>query len=315
MTDFIYKIYQPEDLLSHFSTRKNETRIGEKINTGLNNSAQYAIIGVCEDIGPQSNLGRPGASKGFHAFLSRFLNMQSTHFISATNLTIVGEIQQNTSFTTIEAGNKQVESLDLLVSKCVSEILEAGKTPILIGGGHNNALPLIKATHDHYQESIDVVNLDPHADTRPTDGRHSGNSFSYGLENNWIDTYAVLGLHKPFNSSFILNFLEQKKCYFTFFEDYILNQKNLESDISHLERSSGKPLGIELDMDSIAYMPSSAMGPSGWQMEDARKYILLLKQSKRKIAYLHLTEAAPTTPDEMLIVGKALAYLIYDFTA
>jgi hypothetical protein len=31
------------------------------------------------------------------------------------------------------------------------------------------------------------------------------------------------------------------------------------------------------------------------------------------VAYLNLTEAAPTTPEEVLHVGKALSYLVTDF--
>ena len=36
---------------------------------------RYVIFGIPEDIGPRANLGFGGADKGFHAFLTKFLNL------------------------------------------------------------------------------------------------------------------------------------------------------------------------------------------------------------------------------------------------
>ena len=36
-------------------------------------------------------------------------------------------------------------------------IFEAGKTPIIIGGGHNNAFGIMKGFYEHYQKSINVL--------------------------------------------------------------------------------------------------------------------------------------------------------------
>lgn len=315
MSNFTFSKFTKADLATFVSTREKETRIGEITYVGLENDAQFALLFINEDIGPQTNLGRPGAGNASTAFLSRFLNMQDTPYLSGRKITFIGQIIQNTTFSSVEEGKKQVTELDELVQKQVELILENGKTPILIGGGHNNAFPIIKAYNSTFGKKLDVINLDPHADTRALEGRHSGNSFSYALTNKWIEKYTVLGLHKPYNSVFILDFLKEHNCSFTFFDQYITGENTLENDMEIIAKSPNLDLGVELDMDSIAYMPSSAMGPSGWQMEEARKYILLLKKSKRKLAYLHLPEAAPITSEEQIIVGKALAYLVYDFIA
>ena len=52
-------------------------------------------------------------------------------------------------------------------------------------------------------------------------------------------------------------------------------------------------MGIEIDMDAIAYMPSSAFSPSGWSLDQIRTLLLKLGHIKPQIAYLNLTEAAP----------------------
>jgi formiminoglutamase len=72
-------------------------------------------------------------------------------------------------------------------------------------------------------------------------------------------------------------------------------------------------VGIEIDMDSIAYMPSSAFSPSGWSLDQMRTLLLKLGHIKPQIAYLNLTEAAPLDERDDLIVGKALSYLVRDF--
>jgi hypothetical protein len=58
-------------------------------------------------------------------------------------------------------------------------------------------------------------------------------------------------------------------------------------------------------------MPSSAYTPSGIQMEQARYYIRHLS-GNRNVAYFHLPEGAPITNLDEKIVGKGLAYLIWD---
>jgi formiminoglutamase len=73
-------------------------------------------------------------------------------------------------------------------------------------------------------------------------------------------------------------------------------------------------VGLEIDMDSIAYMPSSALSPSGWTLDQVRKFTHLFVKTQKKVAYLNLTEAAPVTETDTLIVGKALSYLVRDFT-
>lgn len=314
MSNFLFQPIDDSIIKQFLSERANEKRIGQCVNLGLVNSANYALLAIKEDIGPQTNLGRPGARRAFESFLSKFLNMQSNEFCSGDQLSLYGIISQNLSFSSQEEGFLLVEELDEMVEHHIQKIIQHGKIPIIIGGGHNNAYPIIRGHFQLNRTSMDIVNLDAHADTRALEGRHSGNPFSYAITDGYINQYSVLGLHKPYNSQYILDFLHNNKCRFQFFEDYISEKQSFVSDLIAITSENPQiELGIELDMDCIAYMPSSAMGPCGFSIEQARYFIRHFKQSNRKISYLHLPEAAPENEQQANITGKALAYLVYDF--
>ena len=315
MTNFIFKP-ATQDLLLHFTTKRiGETKIGEKIELSSSlKEAKYVLIGIEENLGPQANGGFSGAENAFNAFLKRFLNMQSNRFLTGNELAFIGSIQQTTDFKNIETAKSAITELDLLVETVLKPYIHQGLIPIVIGGGHNNAYPIIKTISEAANKAIDVINLDPHADCRALEGRHSGNSFSYANENGYINHYSVLGLHKNYNSTFILDYLEYNNFYYTFFDDYILNPSQFDMDLTKtfLSISKERKFGIELDLDAIAFTPSSAFTPSGFNSLEARKYIKTLSKHSN-CCYLHLPEAAPTNETEEKITGKLIAYLVADF--
>lgn len=317
MSKYNFKVehFTSNDLKKITSHRIGEKKIGETIQVDwTHSSCKFVIIGVIDDIGPQANLGLPGAINGFKPFLNRFLNMQDNRYLQGESIGLFGTVKSDYKYTNIEEARDYVSHLDNYVSKCVKQILEQNKVPILIGGGHNNGYPLLKATSEHYNQNIDCVNLDPHADCRALEGRHSGNPFSYAFKNNYLREYTVFGLHESYNSESIYNFLDEHNCSYSFFEDYIDSPQQFINDLTsfNINRNKKVMLGIELDLDSIAMMPSSAYTPSGILIEWARKYIRMLSK-ENNICYLHLTEGAPNSPLEDKIVGKTLAYLTADF--
>src|SRR5690554_7982236 len=93
-----------------------------------------------------------------------------------------------------------VEELDNFLIKILLEHINQNHIPKVIGGGHNYAYPLMKFSYERYQQQIQVVNFDAHADYRRLEGRHSGNPFSYAFEDGYLKKYFVLGLHQRFNS-------------------------------------------------------------------------------------------------------------------
>jgi formiminoglutamase len=303
--------FDKDDINKSFSTRDGETKLGQVINNSP--KPKYVILGIEESIGPKANSGRSGAENGFKSFLSVFNAMQSNESLVGDNIQILGKVIQRQ-----EDENelfKTVEELDDFVFEVLKSHISENQIPIIIGGGHNNAFPLIRFSKHRFSHSIDVVNLDAHADYRLLERRHSGNPFSYAFKEGYLKNYHVFGLHQRYNSQRTLNDLRRDGHKFTFNESYLMEERNYLDDfkIKMKEiKDQENYLGIELDLDVIARMPSSASSPVGISIETARQYLRIFGTNE-KVAYLHLPEGAPQTDEEERIVGKTLAYLVSDF--
>lgn len=303
--------YGKIDLQNCFSPRTGETKLGEVINNLQN--PKYIILGVEESIGPRANKGQSGAENGFKTFLNSFLNMQSNESLRGDNILVLGKIVQKHEIQ--NDLSTKVEELDQFIFEVLEKYVSDSQIPIVIGGGHNNAFPLMKFSANKYSKAINVVNLDAHADYRQLEGRHSGNPFSYAFRHGHLNQYHVFGLHQRYNSQQILNDLRRDGHQFTFHEDYILEEKSYLHDFkSVINQMSSEEnyLGIELDLDAIEHMPSSAFTPVGVPISIARQYLKVFAEYP-KLAYLHLPEGAPKTDREDRIVGKTLAYFVSDF--
>lgn len=313
---FSFNPYYQETLSQLTNIREGETKVGEKIQVfhqDLEKTSKYVLLGISEDIGPQANGGNPGSTSAFGAFLPRFLNMQVNHFLTVDDVVVLGEIQSHVSFENIKQARNLVGELDDFVTSILQPFTDQQCIPIVIGGGHNNAFPIIRAVSNSEKQPIHVINLDPHADIRRLEGRHSGNPFSTAFQEGFLKFYVVMGLHQSYNSQYILDQLKTNGFMYSFFDDYIFGNADFNADLKAFKTQiESNPYGIELDMDAIAYLPSSAFTPSGISIEQARSYIFQLAKSNQ-VRYLHLPEAAPKTPKEEAIVGKTLAYLVSDF--
>jgi formiminoglutamase len=305
-----------EKVVSQTYPREGETKLGEKVATFddlADFKGKYVVLGISEDIGPRANVGFGGADKAFDAFFKRFLNVQSNRFLSGESVCMLGQIKTTVDFTTIRDARVIIEELDDFVTEILTPCIEAGAIPIVIGGGHNNAFPIIRAWSQVHKKTLNVVNCDPHADFRALEGRHSGNAFSYAFDQGFLKLYGVLGLHQSYNSEYILDALEKNSMLYSFWDDYLAGREDFNNDLkSFFDKFQQQPYGVELDMDCIADMPSSAVSPSGLTLEEARRYVLKMAGSKQ-VSYLHLPEAAPKTEIEETHAGKALVYLVTDF--
>ena len=304
-----------DETITHLThIREGEVKLGQKISTGKpTEKTRFLILGIEESAGPQANYGLAGSENAFSAFLSRFLNMQSNRYLSGEQITILGTIKSKAFDFSINSYREAIKELDHLIEEILNEFVNKNIVPIIIGGGHNNTFPLINATSKIYNEALFVVNCDPHADCRKLEGRHSGNGFSYAFEKGSLNEYCPIGLHKAYNSEYIFNFLEEKKCFYTFFEDYIKNPDGFYDDINFISaKAKNKIVGLDIDLDSISMMPSSAFTPSGFQLDQVR-YLVQKLGSLKETKYLHLTEGAAINEIEKKTVGKTLAYLCWDF--
>lgn len=308
---FVFQPYSVDELIAMTATRTGDVKIGQQLHEEEN--AEYIILGIEESVGPQANQGKSGAEYAFRAFLTKFLNMQANDFLKNKKIAVIGSIKSEVAVPEL---NKYlaVESLDEIVTAILTKYWKLGKKVIVVGGGHNNAYPIIKAIAKKIERPLSVVNLDAHADYRLKEGRHSGNGFRYASEEGFLNQYFALGLHVPYNAAYMLADMKKAGHQFTFFEEYIGGERDWGKDFEQLAEkfeNSGSAIGIELDLDAIANMPSSACSPSGVSLETARRYIRTLTKLNNW-HYLHLTEGAPTDKKEDETVGKALAYLTFD---
>lgn len=328
-------IYDLQKITPWIRVRKGEGKLGEHVGllpkdssleAALSNSNEkYVLFGIPEDIGIIGNYGKPGARNAWQSCLPELLNVQNNQFVKGKKLLLLGHLDFEEELEQIDAleGDDQVKKarelttlIDTEVTHLVRQIVQCGKIPIVVGGGHNNAYGIIKGTALALKEAINCLNVDAHSDFRKREGRHSGNGFSYAFYEGFLDHYFIMGLHENYVSKKQFKNLDtEKKIQFNTFEElFIRKEKGFDFELLEaLEFIKHSKFGLEIDMDSVAHAPSSAQSCSGFHLNQLRE--IVFKASKIKnVAYLHICEAAPKqgTEDDFQI-GKALSYLITDF--
>ncbi|WP_282135899.1 formimidoylglutamase [Seonamhaeicola maritimus] len=315
--------------------RQGESKFGQHIKLltrisniyeQLNNlDVKYVIFGVPEDVGVIANLGKTGTAKAWEASLKVLLNIQSNKYTKAKEVLILGHLNFSdemeqiskldvTKKRDLKKARDLVEIIDVQVTYLVSQIVMAGKKPIIIGGGHNNAYGNIKGTSLAVNTPISVVNFDAHSDFRPEEGRHSGNAFSYAFAEGFLNKYFVFGIHENYTSDKTLTTLNKVKAvkYNTFDSIEIRNELKFNSEMERaLKHISKDAYGIEIDCDAIENITSSAMTPSGFSVNQTRKFVNYFGENENA-KYLHICEAAPSKRAASQ-VGKLITYLITDF--
>jgi formiminoglutamase len=340
-----FKLYSRQDVLSYTKIRRFVTRIGEHVNVAEdksnitasieNTTSPYVLFGIPEDIGIRANMGIGGADTVWEPFLSDFLNFQSNDFFAGNELLLLGYfdfsemkflIEQNALDVDekIDAYRHAVITIDEEVEQLTKIITGAGKIPIAIGGGHNNAYPLIKGAAKGLHKSgriplaqVNAINLDAHSDFRPVEGRHSGNGFRYAEEDGFLEKYCILGLHENHLPQNVwLDIVNNPFIDFITFEDIFIHEKrNFLQAMAHaVDFTDDNYTGIEVDLDCIENVLSSAMTPSGFSSLHARQFVSYASD-KCKAAYLHICEGAAVLQDgrKSETTGKLIGYLVSDF--
>ena len=328
-------LFNKNDLKNLLKNRQGESKFGKHIHYLSNFNTIYedifnldvthVIFGIKEDIGVFANYGKIGASKAWDATLKSLLNIQSNAFTKANKVLILGyldysitleklkELDQNNEKHILKA-RKRVAKIDLDVSELVYQIIKAGKIPIIIGGGHNNAYGNIKGTSLALKNSVNAINFDAHSDYRAEEGRHSGNGFSYAHHDGFLNRYFIFGLHENYTSDRIFKNLDKNKLiqYNTFEEIEVKKELKFDGELQRASEFITKsPFGIEIDCDAIKNIPSSAMTPCGFSTNKVRRFVNFFGKHENA-KYLHICEAAPTIETEAQ-VGKLITYLITDF--
>jgi formiminoglutamase len=340
-----FKFYDKQDILYFTRIRRFETKLGERLQVirdkqqleqSLEQStAKYVMFGIPEDIGVRANYGNGGTDSSWMPFLSSFLNIQSNDFLGGDEILLLGHfdfgdvkylIEQNahSNEERIDAYRHAVYGIDEEVESLAKIITQYNKIPIAIGGGHNNAYPLIKgAAKGLYKAGliqlaqINAVNLDAHTDFRPSEGRHSGNGFRYAEEDGFLQKYCVVGVHENYLPQNVwLDIVNNPFIDFITYEDIFIHEKrNFIQAVAHATGfTEDNYTGIEVDLDSIEGVLSSASSPSGISVLNARQFVSFAS-ADCKPAYLHICEGAMQLNDGRKdeSTGKLISYLVSDF--
>jgi len=340
-----FKFYSKEDILSLTKVRRFETRMGERVKFLKPGSdwpevlkeldAKYVILGIPEDFGVKANYGTGGTETAWLSFLSSFLNLQSNDFLTGENILILGHFDfgdvkfliENNAYNPEEKINAYRHALNIVdeeVENLLKVIASAKKIPIVIGGGHNNAYPIIKGVAKGLHKAeliplpqINCINLDAHADYSVAEGRHSGNGFRYAEEDGYLGKYCMVGLHESYISQNVLMDIHNNPFldYISYEEIFIHERKNFIQAVAHAAGfTEDSYTGIEIDLDCVENVLSSAITPSGITPLLARKFVTFTAQDS-KPAYLHISEGATQLSDgrKSETTGKLISYLVSDF--
>ncbi|CAM3956049.1 formimidoylglutamase [Flavobacterium sinopsychrotolerans] len=327
------------DLAKITNHRSGEIKFGEKMITVPKETdtieflktceAKYVLFGIPEDIGVRANFGRPGAASAWDSSIKSIANIQHNRFCKGSQLIILGQLDvseameevQNLDFNDSNDRSKLsqlVDKIDKDVSHIIFNLVKLGKTPIVIGGGHNNSYGNIKGSALAKGKPINAINFDAHSDFRILEGRHSGNGFSYAYEEGFLKKYFIFGLHENYTSKSVLDIIkkiEDRVRFNTYDSVNIRKEKEFDLEMANaLEFINDDFFGIEIDLDAIPNIACSAMTMSGFSVEQLRQFISFFAKNKNA-TYLHICEGAPDLGEEKNnhLIGKLIGYLITDF--
>lgn len=339
-----FRYYRKEEILQQTSLRKFETRMGEVVQTmqpGLTlqkeldqSTASYVLIGIPEDIGVQANMGAPGGGQMWYAFLHAFLNSQSNDFLEGEEVLVLGyfdfsvvrELVDKMALDNEEkvgAYRHAVNTIDEEVEGLVKAIVQSGKIPLVISGGHNNAYPCLKGAAKALAQSglaplpqINAINLCAHTGYQPAEGRHSGNAFRYAEEDGYLEKYCMLGIEETFLQQNVwMDIVNNPFLDCITYEDiFVRNKRTFAQAVEHaIGFTDDTYTGIELDMDVIQGNHSQ-LGNSGIGAMAARQYVTLAGNNA-KVAYLHIAAGAgcDTASEDYQAFGTLASLLVTDF--
>ena len=333
------ELYSKKDIDHLTRKRTNEIKIGEDVTVLkseinweeelLNSNCKFVLLGIPEDIGVKANYGRGGAHTAWKPALDSFLSQQSNEFLNGKEVCVLGHIfveDLMEKSESLQAKNKTdmtqlrnlVSIIDERVTEIITKIISCKKIPIIVGGGHNNSYPIIKGCSLALDKKINVINCDPHTDFRSLEGRHSGNGFSYAYKEDYMNNYSVFCMHEQYNTESVLKDFTANNhhLYFSRYEDVFVRESKNYSDtlIQNIGFVKNDICGVEIDLDAITNVPSSAKTSSGISPVQARQYAYQCGKQLSAL-YFHIAEGAPILSHIKADnkTGKLIGYLIADF--
>ena len=338
-----FHFYTKQELLDQVKLRKYETKLGERLRVlelgkdslALHTDAKYVCFGIPESIGILGDHGTRGAESTWFHFVNSFLNLQSSDQCSGDEIILAGYFDFSPVMNIIESNFSNSEErinacrhavaniIDEEVEEFVKLVVLSGKIPVVIGGGHNNAYPIVKASAKSLfklektpKAFVNVINLAATADYKIMEGRHSGNPFRYAMEEGFLNRYAVIGLQENVNPQSMMDDLygNVNIHYHTYEEIFVEERLNFIQSVSQsFSFIDDHPISMELDLDVVSSVSSSGQNPSGISVNEARQF-MRFSGHYPNICSLHICEGATAQlHGDSQQLAKLIAFLVTDF--
>jgi formiminoglutamase len=253
-----YSFFSPNTFQNLINRRKLDVKVGEHMDhcaadnwksKFASSKYKYVLIGIEEDLGVIANGGYPGTKNTWLPSLKCLLNTQRNTYNNLDNTLVFGSLQFREGTT--------VQEIDQVVSDLIEFATENSKTPIIVGGGHNNAYGIIKGVSKALKNTINVINIDAHTDFRDLENRHSGNGFSFAYREKYLKKYAVLGLDTLYTPDYIYKeFLTNSDLLFINKEDIDSGKYSLSKALEICKEHTLflDPIGLEIDYALIYFV-------------------------------------------------------------
>lgn len=251
-------------------------------------AARLVLIGFPEDEGVKRNGGRPGAAMApdtIRHYLMRF----TPHALYAGRHSRL--IEQIYDLGNIPVSG-DVEADQAALGDEVARVLKAGKTPIVLGGGH-------ETTFGHFLgyaalgEHVHLLNWDAHPDVRPLkEGQaHSGSPFRQALEHNAYPAagYTVAGLQPHAVAKAHLNYMKAKKVQILWRDE--VNAATIEHVYATLPESS--LVSLDFDVMDQAFAPGVSAPCSEGLVPSHLKQLAFLAGKHPNVRSFDLVEVNP----------------------
>ncbi len=252
----------------------------------------FTLLGYACDEGVQRNQGRIGAVDG-PAAIRKSLAKLPNHLENDTALFDAG---------TLECIDGKLENIQTQLAEKVTQLLQQGTLPILIGGGHDIAYGHYNGIKNYLEKekTIGIINFDAHFDLRSNEnGNNSGTPFFQIAEDCKKDNrpfkYLCLGIRQDANDRSLFTTASQLQVEVIKRNDFTMkNILKVSSLLSKfIEKVDCVYVTIDLDGFSSAYASGvSAPSPMGFTPEIVLETLKVILNSKKLIS-LDIAEMNP----------------------
>ncbi|QDW93259.1 formimidoylglutamase [Staphylococcus caprae] len=171
------------------------------------------ILGYAVDKGVELNKGRVGAKEGPNAIKKAFAGLPD-----------LNQCEELVDYGNVEHDHYALIDTQKEYAELAAKSIQNHKQTFLLGGGHDIAYAQYLATRKVYpNESIGVINIDAHFDTRDEGESTSGTSFRQILEQDDNADYMVLGISQGGNTQGLFDYAKEKHVQYVY-ADELLNQ-------------------------------------------------------------------------------------------